>query len=154
SAAPLPLEAQVAELLEACQRAVADGEYAKARQLAERAVALDPECMAANALLLRSHLLTHARQARPTENGEETASCPAAETPGDEECQEQEPQAAYDPSLDCTTGTGEGCHGSELLSCVRHTLEQINGFDIDLSESGCVRIRCDLPLGMIECCFD
>lgn len=48
------VEEQVAELLEECQRAYADGRYREAAGLAKRAQRLDPDCMAAQSLLDKS----------------------------------------------------------------------------------------------------
>src|SRR5262249_15400767 len=48
------VEQQVAELLEDCQRAYADGRYHEAAALAKRAQQLDRQCMAARALLAKS----------------------------------------------------------------------------------------------------
>jgi tetratricopeptide (TPR) repeat protein len=55
-------EQQVAELLEDCQRALADGHYRKAAKLARQAQALDPECVAANALVFKTHLLIQVQE--------------------------------------------------------------------------------------------
>lgn len=48
------IEVQVAELLEACQRAYADGRYREAAELASRALRLDSGCAAAQTLLSRA----------------------------------------------------------------------------------------------------
>ncbi len=49
--------ALVAELLAACHRAAADGHFRAARELASRALALDPAAVAADPLVYRTHLL-------------------------------------------------------------------------------------------------
>jgi hypothetical protein len=56
---PKCVEEQVAELLEECQRAYADGRYRKAARLARRALVLDPECVAARALVAKTERLFH-----------------------------------------------------------------------------------------------
>jgi hypothetical protein len=56
-AKPCCVEERVAELLEECQRAIADGEYGKAAKLAKKAQKLDHDCVAANALVFKTHLL-------------------------------------------------------------------------------------------------
>ncbi|HMC63386.1 MAG TPA: hypothetical protein VKI65_00450, partial [Gemmataceae bacterium] len=79
TAAPIPIEAQVAELLEACQRALADGRCGEARDLADRALALDPACVAAKALVIKTHALSHRHHTTETADGEEASSCDSAE---------------------------------------------------------------------------
>ncbi|OAI39347.1 hypothetical protein AYO40_05880 [Planctomycetaceae bacterium SCGC AG-212-D15] len=61
-AKPPCIDEQVAELLEDCQRALADGHYRKAARLARQAQALDPECVAANALVFKAHLLIQVQE--------------------------------------------------------------------------------------------
>jgi tetratricopeptide (TPR) repeat protein len=57
-ATPCPCDTEkVAELLEACQRALTDGHYKQAEALAREALELDPESVGANALVYRTHLL-------------------------------------------------------------------------------------------------
>lgn len=61
-------EVQVAELLEACQRAFTGGRYVEAEKLARQAKKLDPECVAANALVYRTHLLIQLQDTQKTGN--------------------------------------------------------------------------------------
>jgi tetratricopeptide (TPR) repeat protein len=53
---------RVSALLERCQRAVAAGRYAEAETLARRAIALDPDAVAASPLVYKLHLLTQLRE--------------------------------------------------------------------------------------------
>jgi tetratricopeptide (TPR) repeat protein len=52
---------RVSGLLERCQRAVAAGRYAEAETLARRAIALDPDTVAASPLVYKLHLLRQLR---------------------------------------------------------------------------------------------
>lgn len=61
----VPAEVRVAELLEASQRAYADGRYAEAAALARQASRLDPGCAAARALAVRARNAAGASAARP-----------------------------------------------------------------------------------------
>lgn len=56
-AQPTCVAERVAELLEDCQRAIADGRYDEAAKLAKKAQKLDHDCVAANALVFKTHLL-------------------------------------------------------------------------------------------------
>jgi tetratricopeptide (TPR) repeat protein len=55
-------EERVAELLEDCQRALTAGDYDKAARLAKEAHDLDRDCVAANALVYKAHLLLQLRE--------------------------------------------------------------------------------------------
>lgn len=59
-------EAHVAELLVSCQRALTNGCYAQAEQLADKAQQLDPACVAAKALIHKTRLLLESQQERAT----------------------------------------------------------------------------------------
>jgi tetratricopeptide (TPR) repeat protein len=65
------VETRVAELLEACQRALADGRYEEAARCAKQAQKLDPSCVAANTLVYKMHLLLQVQErARKAERAE------------------------------------------------------------------------------------
>ncbi|MGE3803535.1 MAG: hypothetical protein AB7K24_02555 [Gemmataceae bacterium] len=51
------VEELVAELLESCQRALAEGRLQEAEMMAQQAQMLDPDCVAAHALVYKTHLL-------------------------------------------------------------------------------------------------
>ncbi|GIW82949.1 MAG: hypothetical protein KatS3mg105_4756 [Gemmatales bacterium] len=50
-------EARIHQLLEACHQALKEGRYDDAERLADKAKAIDPECVAAHALVYKTHLL-------------------------------------------------------------------------------------------------
>src|SRR5262245_28288048 len=174
SATPIPIEAQVAELLEACQRALADGRYGEARDLADRALALDPACVAAKALVIKTHAFSHRHQATETGDGEEASSCDGAEG-SQPQTTENHPPAELDIELlfrpadpehpaecedDACPGVGTksmhcGCctrAGAEMLRRICESLSQGTGLDVDIGATGRVRVRYSSLLGNIECC--
>lgn len=89
---PAPVEARVAEMLEACQRAIAESCYAEAETFLYQALLLDPTCVAANALAEKLHDM--ARTAPPVEALEQA---PSAEDPMGEEPAETAPTDAASP---------------------------------------------------------
>lgn len=81
------LEIKVTELLEQSQLAYAEGCFDAAQDLAKQALALDPDSVAANALVYKMHLLIELREKSKPESGckaqpsmtEEMRSCKVAE---------------------------------------------------------------------------
>src|SRR5262249_20821041 len=153
----------VAELLEACQRALADGRHGEARDLAVRALALDPSCIAAKALVIQTHAFSHCHATTETAYEEEASSCggaadPQPTTPADPSPVELEIDFLFRPadpekSGECEADACPGVQrqsmprdcgvrtGTEVLQRVCESLGHGTGLDVDISATGRVRVR-------------